>query len=146
MKATFISIVLAAAALTGCALPGKTPQEFLEIPAEKLYITETTVAVPVSTAYRNILARARACWSQPAFGVDGDPFDTELGYALVSQRAHGDLLVSPYIIKMVEIYPDKAQGSKIVVKKRRGGIIPLLGDSDIPNVPQWAEGKNLPCA
>lgn len=142
----FAATLIALGSLLGCATTTTgtyvhTADEMMKFPISEVHEVRTVVELPVGVAYRNILNRARICWSNP-FVVDSDPYDADVGFAGIAMR-----MVSPPpgIWTAMEIRPLSPKSSAIVartpIKLFAGATRGFLVISDLDRIKEIAEGK-----
>lgn len=140
-----VMIILFAALLAGCASPAPSPESLNAMDAEKSASITEIIELPVQAAYRNFLFRARQCWQVMPRVVESDPFDSDLGFARVSVRVTGGILMDSFITTTVDFSPINESSTKLVGKSLLNPIAKMPGHSDFPNFKLWAEGKDAAC-
>jgi hypothetical protein len=125
--------------LAGCGSAARTPQALQNLPDSKVWQISEVVPVPVEVTYRNLLANARACWRNPTV-VEEDPFDAKLGYARISVRLVGDLLVESSVTGMVTLYPEGPGATRLEARS-----LPLLNRLNFQDLAGRASGQKRDC-
>lgn len=135
--------ILAALALVlaGCSSLAETPSQMMALPVEQIIETKVTAAVPLKTAYRNVLERMRQCWQEPYKAVDPDPYDEDIGFARIALRGPPATFQGSTVFRVIELRP-ASQTSTLLI----GRSMTYMFDPAIEKLQRWAEGKDLECS
>lgn len=144
------TLVLSIALLQGCATNRPMTGAQLMSTQDESYSRHTfTVPVPVKTAYRNALAKARECWQTStsiipglmsmAFVLETDPFDPDVGYARIAVVIPGQVALAAATFK------PQGNGTAIEARAKVSPIGTHLGETDVPLMDKWATGEPVEC-
>lgn len=145
MKIT-IAVLFGSAILFGCASPAATTDDLMLLPPDKAYEFVSSAPVPVAVAFRNVRDQARKCWSTPYRLVEADPFESTLGFARVSLRLPGDMVLKTAVMTAIDLFPQPDGTTRIVGRSLRSGLGPFPGHADLANLQEWAtQGAKSKC-
>lgn len=146
-----IAIALFVFLLQGCVttLP-KTSDGLAATEREDVSRHRFEVPVPVATAYRNTLRKARECWQQATsavpllvtttFIVEADPYDAGVGFARIAMRQGGRMVMA-----VVTLAPAGDAATRIEARAFVSPIGTSLGEADVPLMDKWALGQPVEC-
>ncbi len=145
MRTLFLA---AAALLAGCStLDMNRSDNLLTAQPEQVLEHRSTAPVPMGTAWRNTVTKARECWQQStgilitvASTLELDAFDPAVGEARIAVR------MERIIQAVVVLRPAGPDATEVLARvPDLSGTAKFFTEFDLPYIGQWAAGKPVDC-
>lgn len=134
--------------LAGCTtLDLSRSAKVLAAPPDTVVEARFLVPLPVATAYRNTVDKARECWQQSTgllftqtSSLELDPFDPVVGEARIAVR------MERLVQAVVTFKPSGPAATDVLARvPKLGGTAHFFTQADVPFIGAWAAGTPAQC-